>query len=237
MSAGADWIYEANPVSRKNAAESVFEDLRSAIVSGRLTVGTRLPSETHLAGRYGVSRPIVREALRSLQTLGMTQTRTGSGTFVLTDSPRNELRYGGYSARDLMEARPFIEVPAAGWAALRKTDAQLAHILKLCDAMDAQEDPHKWVRLDSEFHSAIALASGNSLFAKVVGDARESVSQQSELLNLMAHRRVASNVEHRVIAEAIAAGSDEAARNAMEAHLGKVKQVVTAIMGDDTKSA
>ncbi|WP_288429789.1 FadR/GntR family transcriptional regulator [uncultured Agrobacterium sp.] len=237
MSAGADWIYEANPVSRKNAAESVFEDLRSAIVSGRLTVGTRLPSETHLAGRYGVSRPIVREALRSLQTLGMTQTRTGSGTFVLTDSPRNELRYGGYSARDLMEARPFIEVPAAGWAALRKTDAQLAHILKLCDAMDAQEDPHKWVRLDSEFHSAIAQASGNSLFAKVVADARESVSQQSELLNLMAHRRVASNVEHRVIAEAIAAGSDEAARNAMEAHLGKVKQVVTAIMGDDTKSA
>ncbi|QCJ00010.1 FadR/GntR family transcriptional regulator [Agrobacterium larrymoorei] len=237
MSAGADWIYEANPVSRKNAAESVFEDLRSAIVSGRLTVGTRLPSETHLAGRYGVSRPIVREALRSLQTLGMTQTRTGSGTFVLTDSPRNELRYGGYSARDLMEARPFIEVPAAGWAALRKTDAQLAHILKLCDAMDAQQDPHKWVRLDSEFHSAIAQASGNSLFAKVVADARESVSQQSELLNLMAHRRVASNVEHRVIAEAIAAGSDEAARNAMEAHLGKVKQVVTAIMGDDTKSA
>lgn len=237
MSAGADWIYEANPVSRKNAAESVFEDLRSAIVSGRLTVGTRLPSETHLAGRYGVSRPIVREALRSLQTLGMTQTRTGSGTFVLTDSPGNELRYGGYSARDLMEARPFIEVPAAGWAALRKTDAQLAHILKLCDAMDAQEDPHKWVRLDSEFHSAIAQASGNSLFAKVVADARESVSQQSELLNLMAHRRVASNVEHRVIAEAIAAGSDEAARNAMEAHLGKVKQVVTAIMGDDTKSA
>lgn len=237
MSAGADWIYEANPVSRKNAAESVFEDLRSAIISGRLTVGTRLPSETHLAGRYGVSRPIVREALRSLQTLGMTQTRTGSGTFVLTDSPRNELRYGGYSARDLMEARPFIEVPAAGWAALRKTEAQLAHILKLCDAMDAQEDPHKWVRLDSEFHSAIAQASGNSLFAKVVADARESVSQQSELLNLMAHRRVASNVEHRVIAEAIAAGSDEAARNAMEAHLGKVKQVVTAIMGDDTKSA
>ncbi|WHA43038.1 FadR/GntR family transcriptional regulator [Agrobacterium larrymoorei] len=237
MSAGADWIYEANPVSRKNAAESVFEDLRSAIVSGRLTVGTRLPSETHLAGRYGVSRPIVREALRSLQTLGMTQTRTGSGTFVLTDSPRNELRYGGYSARDLMEARPFIEVPAAGWAALRKTDAQLAHILKLCDAMDAQQDPHKWVRLDSEFHSAIAQASGNSLFAKVVADARESVSQQSELLNLMAHRRVASNVEHRVIADAIAAGSDEAARNAMEAHLGKVKQVVTAIMGDDTKSA
>lgn len=233
MSAGADWIYEANPVNRKNAAESVFEDLRSAIVSGRLGVGTRLPSETDLAGRYGVSRPIVREALRSLQTLGMTQTRTGSGTFVLTNAPRLQLQNGGYSARDLMEARPFIEVPAAGWAALRRSKAQMSRILALCDAMDEQEEPHKWVGLDSEFHSTIAEASGNSLFVKVVADARQSVSQQSELLNLMAQRRVASNIEHRRIAEAIAAGSDEAARSAMESHLGMVKQVVTAIMGDD----
>ncbi len=235
MSAGADWIYEANPVHRKSAAESVFEDLRSAIVSGRLTVGTRLPSETHLAGRYGVSRPIVREALRSLQTLGMTQTRTGSGTFVLTDSPRQELRYGGYSARDLMEARPFVEVPAAGWAALRRTDQQVARMMKLCGEMDQQEDLHKWVLLDCEFHSAIAEASGNSLFAKVIADARDSVSQQSELLNLMAHRRVASNIEHRKIAEAIEAGSEDGARQAMEAHLGKVKQAVTSIMGDDAR--
>ncbi len=233
MSAGAEWIYEANPVNRKNAAESVFEDLRSAIVSGRLTVGTRLPSETHLAGRYGVSRPIVREALRSLQTLGMTQTRTGSGTFVLTDSPRHELRYGGYSARDLMEARPFIEVPAAGWAALRRTDDEVARMMKLCSEMDQQEDLPKWVLLDCEFHSAIAEASGNSLFAKVIADARDSVSQQSGLLNLMAHRRVASNIEHRKIAEAIEAGSEDGARQAMETHLSKVKQAVTSIMGED----
>ncbi|WP_425292689.1 FadR/GntR family transcriptional regulator [Agrobacterium larrymoorei] len=236
MSLSMDWLSETNPINRKSAAEAVFEDLRLAIVSGRLAIGTRFPSETHLAGHYGVSRPIVREALRSLQTLGMTQTRTGSGTFVLTDSPSPELRYGGYSARDLIEARPFIEVPAAGWAAVRRSEAQLSGILRLCDAMDVQEDLHKWVRLDSEFHSAIAEASGNSLFVKVIADARESVSKQSELLNLMAHRRTASNVEHRKIAEAIASGSDEAARNAMEAHLGKVKQVVTAIMGDESKA-
>lgn len=233
MSAGADWFTEANPISRKSAAESVFEDLRLAIVSGRLAVGTRLPAETNLAGKYGVSRPIVREALRSLQTLGMTQTRTGSGTFVVTDKPTRELSYDGYSARDLVEARPFIEIPAAGWAAIRRSEEQLSRILKLCDAMDLQEDPHKWVKLDTEFHGTIAEASGNSLFAKVVLDARGPLSQQSELLNIMAHRRVASNVEHRLIAEAIAAGSEETARSAMEAHLGQVKQVVTSIIGDD----
>ena len=147
MSELADWLSDASPISRKNAAESVFEDIRSAITSGRLSVGARLPSESSLAVRYGVSRPIVREALRSLQTLGLTQTRTGSGTFILTSTPSTELSYGSYSARDLIEARPFIEGPAAGWAALCRSVEQATALLQVCDPMDRQTSHHKWVSL------------------------------------------------------------------------------------------
>lgn len=233
MSELADWLSDTHPITRKNAAEVVFDDIRSAITSGRLAVGTRLPSEAQLAGRFGVSRPIVREALRSLQTLGLTQTRTGSGTYVLNTSPVSELSYGGYSARDLIEARPFIEVPAAGWAALRRSAGQLAHLLELCDKMDRQTDPQKWELLDSEFHCAIAEASGNTVFSKIVADAREALIQQSELVNLMSGRREASNVEHRRIVEAIEAGSEAEARAAMEAHLSKVKTAVTTIIDKD----
>ncbi|KAB2656444.1 FadR family transcriptional regulator [Brucella tritici] len=233
MSELADWLSDTHPITRKNAAEVVFDDIRSAITSGRLAVGTRLPSEAQLAGRFGVSRPIVREALRSLQTLGLTQTRTGSGTYVLNTSPVSELSYGGYSARDLIEARPFIEVPAAGWAALRRSAGQLAHLLELCEKMDRQTDPQKWELLDSEFHCAIAEASGNTVFSKIVADAREALIQQSELVNLMSGRREASNVEHRRIVEAIEAGSEAEARAAMEAHLSKVKTAVTTIIGKD----
>ena len=233
MSEVADWLSDTHPITRKNAAEVIFDDIRSAITSGRLVVGTRLPSEAQLADRFGVSRPIVREALRSLQTLGLTQTRTGSGTYVLNVSPAGELNYGSYSARDLIEARPFIEVPAAGWAALRRSAGQLAHLLKLCDKMDRQTDPHKWELLDSEFHCAIAEASGNTVFTKIVADAREALVQQSELVNLMSGRREASNIEHRLIVNAIAAGSDADARAAMEAHLNKVRTAVTTIIGKD----
>lgn len=233
MSELADWLSETRPISRKNAAEAVFEDLRSAISSGQLTVGTRLPSETQLAERYGVSRPIIREALRSLQTLGLTQTRTGSGTYVMTTTPSPELKYGAYSARDLIEARPFIEVPAAGWAALRRTERQLETLLELCDKMEREEEPHPWVLLDSQFHGVIADASGNALFAKIVADAREALSLQSEMVNMMAGRRSASNLEHRRIVDAIKAGSGQEAREAMELHLGQVKQVVTTIIGED----
>lgn len=231
MSEVADWLSENSPISRVNAAEAVFEDLRTAITSGRIDVGTRLPSETHLAQKYGVSRPVIREALRSLQTLGMTQTRTGSGTFVTTASPSSDLRYSGYSARDLIEARPFIEVPAAGWAAVRRSADQAGDLLKLCDAMDLEDDPHRWVRLDSEFHMLLAKSSGNTLFAKIVSDARDALMQQSELVNLMASRRLASNREHRQIAAAVHAGSQENASRAMELHLGEVKQAVTEIIG------
>ncbi|MDP9836375.1 DNA-binding FadR family transcriptional regulator [Neorhizobium huautlense] len=231
MNETADWLSETSPISRVNAAEAVFEDLRRAITAGRIEVGTRLPSEAHLAKKYGVSRPVIREALRSLQTLGMTQTRTGSGTFVTTASPSSDLRYSGYSARDLIEARPFIEVPAAGWAAVRRSPEQARDLLKLCDAMDREEDPHRWVQLDSEFHMALARSSGNTLFAKIVTDARDALMQQSELVNLMASRRLASNREHRQIAVAVDAGSQEDASRAMELHLGEVKQAVTEIIG------
>jgi DNA-binding FadR family transcriptional regulator len=232
MSASADWLSENSPISRKNAAEAVFDELRSAIVAGRIEIGARLPSETDLAKKYGVSRPVIREALRSLQTLGMTQTRTGSGTFVTTATPSTDLSYSGYSARDLIEARPFIEVPAAGWAALRRSTEQAADLIKLCDRMDAEKDPHRWVMLDSEFHMLLAKASGNAVFEKIVTDARDALMQQSELVNMMASRRVASNAEHRRVANAVDAGSQDDASRAMELHLGQVKQVVTEIIGE-----
>ncbi|MFD1197936.1 FadR/GntR family transcriptional regulator [Brucella gallinifaecis] len=226
----SDWLVNTSPINRKSAAEIVFEDIRSAIANEQLTVGTRLPSEAQLAEKYSVSRPIIREALRSLQTLGLTHTRTGSGTYVLKTTPGTELSYGVYSARDLIEARPFIEVPAAGWAAIRHTEAQMAKLFDLCNRMEKQTDTHKWVLLDTQFHSMIALASGNAMFAKIVADARNALSRQSELVNLMADRREASNIEHRQIADAIKSHSEEQARLAMQNHLGQVKLAITTII-------
>ena len=60
------WLSAKKEISRRNAAEAVFEDLRTAIVSRKLALGTRLPAEVQLAERYGISRAIVREADQSL---------------------------------------------------------------------------------------------------------------------------------------------------------------------------
>ena len=133
-------------------------------------------------------------------------------------------------ARELIEARPFIEIPAAGWAALRRSDEDMARLLQLCDSMERQEDALKWVRLDSDFHCLIAEAARNRLFARIVTDSRDALMRQSELVNLMADRRITSNLEHRRIAEAIAAGSETEARTAMRDHLDEVEQAMTWII-------
>ncbi|MCU1511083.1 MAG: GntR family transcriptional regulator [Arthrobacter sp.] len=149
------------PLQRLSAAEAVFNALRTDIESGLVEVGAKLSSETTLAQRYGVSRSVVREALRSCTALGLTVTKTGKGTFVVASQVAKDLVLGSYSARDLTEARPHIEVPAAGLAAQRRTAEELEGLRDIVAAMAAEDDPEAWVSLDSSFHAAIARASGN----------------------------------------------------------------------------
>ncbi|GAB2550837.1 FadR/GntR family transcriptional regulator [Leucobacter ruminantium] len=226
MVARQDWFAVRRALPRVNAAEAILADIQEGIREGSLGVGSRLPSETSLAEHYGVSRPVVREALRSAQALGLTRTRSGSGTYVVSDTLRPPQRFGNYTTRDLMEARPAIEVPAAGLAAARRSEEQAAELLDICVSMEHEFQAQAWVRLDSLFHARIAAASGNAVFSSVVADTREALSQQSEIINLVAHRREPSNVEHREIAEAILAEDPDRASRAMQAHLDYVEAVV-----------
>jgi DNA-binding FadR family transcriptional regulator len=220
------WTDRPAAVVRRNAAETVFDDLRSAIENGDLPLGVKLPPEAALAKRYRVSRSVIREALRSCQTLGLTETRTGSGTTVISTHAVAP-RYGRFSARDLVEARPYIEVPAAGWAARRRTDAELAALTEIIDAMSTETDPARWVKLDTDFHLGIARASGNEVFATVVGAIRGALSIQSRLLNAGIHqRRTASDREHRRILDAITAGDFADASDSMRQHLDRVEDAV-----------
>jgi len=221
------WTDRRGAIVRQNRAESVFEDLRSAIESGELPIGVKLPPEAALAERYGVSRSVIREALRSSQTLGLTATKTGSGTIVVSSHP-SAPNYGKFSARDLIEARPYLEVPAAGWAARRRTDTQLTDLTRVVDEMDGEMDPARWVRLDTQFHLGIAQASGNAVFATIVAAIRGALSVQSRLLNAsIPERRTASNREHRKILEAIASGDFADASDCMRQHLDRVADAIT----------
>ncbi len=221
---------EARPLARLSAAEAVFNAIRTDIESCTVAVGGKLSSEASLAQQYGVSRSVIREALRSCTALGLTVTKTGKGTFVVADKVANDLTLGQYSARDLTEARPHIEVPAAGLAAQRRTDEELETLRHIVAAMTTETDPESWVALDSSFHAAIARASGNKVFASVVADIRGALAFQSETLNMVADRQDASDTEHQQILAAIEAGSAEAASLAMAEHLRAVGVALDSIL-------
>ena len=214
--------------------EAVLAELRDAIERGEFAVGDKLPAEAALSREFEVSRSVVREALRGLQALGLTVSRTGKGTFVVANEPTDSPRFGNYSARDLIEVRRHVEVPAAGYAAGRHTPEDLDTLTELLERMEHETDNTVWVALDSLFHIAIAQASGNPVFAKVIEEIRDALARQSAFLNQLGGRREGSNAEHRRIVEAIATGSQEAAITAMTAHLDHVETAVTDIVGNDT---
>ena len=220
------------PVERFSAAEAVFKDLLAQIREGRLAVGEKLPSEAALAQGYGVSRSVIREALRSCAALGLTVSRTGKGTFVVSQRVAEDLALGAYSARDLHEARPHIEVPAAGLAARRRTEEDVRFLQDVVEAMAAEDDPQAWVELDTSFHAAVARISHNRVFEKVIADIREALFHQSETLNVVAARQKRSDEEHLRIFHAIRDGAADEAEAAMQDHLAAVRGALGAITGE-----
>ncbi|MFI1917955.1 FadR/GntR family transcriptional regulator [Nocardia sp. NPDC020380] len=220
---------EEGQVQRIGATEAVFRRLKSLIHSGEYAVGDRLPGEIALAKEFGVSRPVVREALHACAILGLTETRTGRGTFVISSKESSQLSFAGVDARDLIEARRLVEIPAAGFAAERRRPDQLRHLFALLEKLGETSDAREWVRLDGELHTAIAAASGNAMLKSMVADTRRALDVQSEFLNLTQHRRADSDREHEAIVRAIEAGSAEAARLAMTDHLERVAETIARI--------
>jgi DNA-binding FadR family transcriptional regulator len=111
---------------------------------------------------------------------GLTETHTGKSTFVVSGSVSSDLVLGRYSARDLTEARPHIEVPAAA----RRSEEDLATLKGIVADMALEDDPASSVALDATFHGLIARASGNKVFESVVAGLRHALANQSETLNL-----------------------------------------------------
>ncbi|MFE2325458.1 FadR/GntR family transcriptional regulator [Streptomyces sp. NPDC059385] len=209
--------------------EAVFGHLRSAIERGEYVVGDKLPSEAELCRTLEVSRPVLREALRALQAMGLTASKSGKGTFVLANTVE-EPTFGDYVASDLLEVRRHVEIPVAGYAALRRTPEDLDHLGHLLDRMEQETDTTAWVAMDTVFHLAVAEASRNPVFRRVIEEIRDALARQSTFLNELGGRREQSNCEHRAILEALVDGSEHDAVEAMSHHLRRVETTLTNIV-------
>jgi DNA-binding FadR family transcriptional regulator len=220
-----------NQVKRSQAVDGVTKQLARLITNGRLKEGDRLPSEHELGKAFGVSRPVVREALRGLRSLGLVVSKAGSGTYVASTSARPRLL--GYSVEELHEVRTLLEVPGAAFAAERATEEQLDELRRLVDAMAACETHREYAELDASFHALLAACSANALQIRLVGDLQELIVENSDVVLVADEtRRAQATAEHREILDAVTGRDQRAAAAAMSRHLGGVARSLNAHFHD-----
>jgi len=207
------------------------DHLRAQIMSGALRPGDRLPTEPDLCARSGVSRSTVREALRLLASQNLIVTTRGvtGGSFVAQPDPvllgdllstglNLLLVSGGVSTEHWLEVRETFEVPAAGLAARRRTDEQLAGLTEtLFDS--EQVDLEAIMAGHLAFHVRLAQATGNPLYQLITQPLYEVHNEKalSTRAPISVWRR--ADADHRVIVRAIAAGDAAAARAAARVHI------------------
>ncbi|MDR6787060.1 DNA-binding FadR family transcriptional regulator [Sphingomonas sp. BE138] len=156
-------------------ADALYVKLEARIRSGQLPPGSRLPTQKEIAEDEKVSRTVVREAVARLEAQGMAVARQGSGVFV-----SDEARYQAFqiTRRDvseladvirLLEVRLSVEAEMAAFAASRRTlDDISAMRAALRDMAAVADDPVASAAADSRFHAAIAGATQNEMFVKLI---------------------------------------------------------------------
>ncbi|MCE4553050.1 FadR/GntR family transcriptional regulator [Pelomonas cellulosilytica] len=228
------------PVTRRRPrtlALELVESLGDRIRAGQLQAGDKLPTEAAIMGEFEVSRTVVREAISKLQAAGLVETRHGIGTFVLGpgDGPSFKIAPEQFSTLQdviaVLELRIGLETEAAGLAAQRRTDANLAVLRRALDAVIAAvEAGQDSVAADFQFHLEIARATQNSHFtdlmatlgAQIIPRARLEASTDMSAERLAYMRRV--NAEHESILDAITSQDAESARAAMRTHLSNSRE-------------
>jgi DNA-binding FadR family transcriptional regulator len=150
-------------------ARATFTGLRERIAAGQWPVGTRIPTEPELARLLGVGRSTVREAIRSLATLGMVETLTARGTFVRSLAPAPAVLLDAlstYDPEEIVGLRRALDVEAAQGAAARAVDADVDAMQAVLDeqmALARGGDPEPPGERCAQFHTRIVRACGNRL--------------------------------------------------------------------------
>lgn len=211
-------------------ADTLAQRLREEISSGRLRPGERLPTEQQIAGTYGVSRPIVREAVGRLKHDGLVLTRQGAGAFVAEPGAVSTFRidisdfHNEDEIRHIVELLMAVESTATAHAAVRRSGHDLEQIQAQLDAMQAAIDRgDPGVDEDVAFHRAIVEATGNPFFRDLSDflDRRVRTFIRAARSNTARMQGLTEAVqrEHQAIFDAVAAGEPDRAQAAAITHL------------------
>lgn len=226
------------PVQRLSLAEQVADGVVAMIESEGLAPGTLLPSAPVLGEEFGVSRPVVREALKSLEAKGVIEVINGKGAIVrpVTSDPLQDffqrvLRVRHVTALELLEVRKGLEVQSAMLAARRKSATDVAAMAQELAALrEHLRDHDAFIRTDAKFHQLVAAASHNAVMHHLIDSLREPLKES--IRAVQRHRITDDQHElayqaHARILHAIDEGDTAEAGSAMAAHFDEAIRLLT----------
>ncbi len=214
--------------------EQVAEQIRRLISEGELKPGDLLPPERELVAKLGVGRSSIRDAVRTLEVMGILEPRQGHGTVVrdlsadalvvplsLVLTRKREL------VTELLDVRRMIEPGLAARAAKNATAEEIAHMAAILARHEAKlRRGEEAMDEDSDFHYAIALASRNSIVLRVL-DVLMDLLRESRSRSLQVPGRPQRSFDgHRRILRALQRRDAKAAEAAVRRHLKEIEEVV-----------
>lgn len=157
---------------KENAATALLNRILDNISSGRMKPGMRFPAEPEMAKEYGVSRATLRQALKTLEAVGIIQSKPRVGT-VLAQSDASAMTYlfgahmslAGVSYEDIARARLVLEESIARLAALNRTDQDLEKFSRALDLGDSAKDRDAILDYEEQFHTAMVESAHNKVLS------------------------------------------------------------------------
>jgi len=222
---------ESSATSNVAVASHAARLIREWIETGVYPVGALLPSQRDLSERLGISRTSLREALSTLQGLGLVVARPGKGVYVTEapEAPASEAwRFAdSHALTDVYQLRYVLEGFATRLAALVVQPEDLAALQANLQALQRCIEAADFLqasRLDFDFHLQIATISGNHAIADVLRGSGEVMQESQRLPFYKRGARHATCEEHAAIIAALAEGRPELAQQAMAAHIVQAAQ-------------
>lgn len=219
-------------IEHTRVSQEAVEQIVNLIRSRHLNPGDRLPGERQLVESLGVSRTSVREALRSLEGMGLIEVRAGVGAFVkhpvsefVQTALPHPLLVDRETLHKLFQLRQIIETGAVAIAARQATNDDLNKIRQAVEQMEAcyaAQDLNGMVEADIELHRAILVATGNDILVRVMDNTADLLKEMRRASLSISEGVPLTIAGHRAILAALESRQPEAARQAMQEHLNTV---------------
>lgn len=223
-------------ITRRKLSDEVFDRLYEMIETGQYTSGDTLPSERELMDSYGVGRPAIREAMQTLERIGLVEINHGQRPKILQPTAmglisqidltaRHMLANSSQSLEQLKEARTFFELGMVEKAAENASTADIAHLRELLEKQrhHLNENAQAFIEADMAFHTAIAGITRNPIFmATSQAMLGWLVRFHASLLHWEGNEDV-TLLEHAKIIDCIEQGKGDVAVEEMRKHLERAR--------------